>query len=326
MGFRSFFSNRQKAFERFWMRPVDSRVYALVRIAFALSALYNWQKLWPHRQALFSDRAMTDLGIVAASTKDTFFFSVFYHFHSPDAVTAVFLAAFLALVCLGAGVFTRTAAALAFVFHLSYSYRAFHVTHGWDVLLRVIALVLLFSPISRAWSVDHWRRNQRRSRRIGNVAQQVSTLSPAYGLVLLQLQLVVMYVTTAWQKLGDSFWRSGDMMGFYFMSMYSRFPSAFFAEHAWLSQLATYFTLFTEIALPVLLYHTRYRWLAFVLGFALHLGIGVMSPLWEFTFPTLTLYLAFLTGTDIARIERWVQRRSRGPSKSPRGGLKATQS
>ena len=45
-------------------KPVDVRIYAALRIAFAAVSLLNLVDLWPHRHAFFSPDGMIDLAEV----------------------------------------------------------------------------------------------------------------------------------------------------------------------------------------------------------------------------------------------------------------------
>lgn len=269
--------------DHLWFAPTDPQVYAVLRIGFSVVALLNLLNLWPHRHAFFSDTGLIDLAATRSQTEGGAYFSVFYLGDSPPMVTTVMVIAGLAMILLGLGILPRVMIALIFVFHLSYSYRAFPIIHGWDIMLRISSFFLLVSPLGD-------RRNG--SRRV-----------PRYGLVLFQVQLAVIYWQTVWLKLNDAFWRNGEFISYFMLSIYSRIPRAFWADQILLSNVLTFGTLAVEIAVPFLLWKERTRIWGFFIGWGLHIGIALFSEIWVFSLVTMMMYLAFLTGRDLTRIQ-----------------------
>lgn len=286
-------------FDEFWFGQVDSRVYALLRIVFAIVALANLIDLWPDRFAFFADTGIVDLEVTKQNIGHAPRFSVFFLSSSEAMVTGTMLVAAGALVCLALGVFPRIAAVLAFVWQLSYSHRSFPIIHGWDVLLRILALFIMISPMgSRMRLPNLWLPREPEKQ-----PEKKVEYVPRYGLNLIQIQLAVVYWQTVWLKLDDIYWRNGEFFSYFMMSMYSRFQSRAWAEWQTLSCIMTYSTLAIELALPFLLYFKRTRWFGFFLGFGLHFGILVTSRIWLFSIVVLIPYLAFLDGDDVKQLK-----------------------
>lgn len=284
----------------FWA-GVDPRVYALVRIALAVAALVNLIDLWPHRAMYFAEDGMIPLDAVHAMTHGTYYESIFYLVTSEGGVTAVFVGAALAILALGLGFCTRVAAALVWMWHLSYSHRAFPILHGWDAILRSYSFLVFVSPAGRVWSLDHLLYPR----------QTDGEDVPAYGLRLMQWQLFVLYATTAWLKLADPFWRNGQVLLYFAMSQYSRRPDdTFLVHHEWLSALGTYLTLVVETSLPWLLWFKRTRPLGFLAGFGLHFTIAATAELGIFSTCMIAPYFAFLDRGDVDWLVRLVRVRS----------------
>jgi hypothetical protein len=107
------------------------------------------------------------------------------------------------------------------------------------------------------------------------------------------------YVATVWLKAPDPFWRRGDLMAYFHMSIFARFPSVAAAHLPRLSVLMTWSTLVVEAVLPVLLWNKSTRRLGFALGLVLHGGIALTSTLWVFSLSMLPFYLAFLDDEDL---------------------------
>ena len=283
-----------RALERFWLSPSDPRVYALVRITFAITAICNLIDLWPHRQEFFSKSGLIDLATLQQNIGDEPYYSVFLYASEEQAVTAIFVIALISLACLGLGILQRPAAIVAFVWHLSYSYRAFPIIHGWDEILRIVAFVIMISPTSDTWSI----------KRLFSSRSEASAVS-RHGLVLLQLQLFVIYWQTLWLKLADEHWRSGEFVAYFQLSMYSRAPLEFWAHAEILSSLLTFGTLLVEFLLPLLLISRRTRGIGFAVGFGFHFGILALSKVWLFSLAICILYFAFLESENVTRLERF---------------------
>ena len=278
----------RRVVEFFW-GPADPRAYALVRMALAIGGAVNLIDLWPHRFELYASSGMIPLDAVHASMNGIRYLSVFDHVGSDAGVTAIFVAAAASLVALGLGVFPRVAAALVFVWHLSSSHRAPPIVHGWDHILRAYSLLVLVSPMPNVWSLG------RRGQRTGP-----TEAPPAYGLRLMQWQLAIIYMTTVWQKVPDAYWRNGQLLAYFSVSLFSRTPTAvLLVRHEWLSAVGTYVSLAIEAAIPWLLWFRRTRPLGLLAGFGLHFLVAVTARIAIFSTCMLIPYAAFLESPDI---------------------------
>lgn len=279
----------RKVVDFFW-GPSDPRTYALVRIALATAGLVNLVDLWPYRHEYLASTGMVSLDLIRNGARGGLYGSVFFWVTSETGVTAVVLLAALALLALGAGVWTRAAAALVFTWHVSYSLRAFPVLHSWDSILRIYSFIVLVSPTGRIWSASHVIRPDPRD------AEPV----PAYGLRLMQWQLFVIYLMTFWLKTPDPFWRNGQLLAYFSVSVFSRTPNELFLiRHEWLSAIGTYLSLAVEASVPWLLAFRRTRALGFLAGFGLHFMIGATAMLAVFSVCMIPPYMAFLDRRDI---------------------------
>ncbi|MCB1234841.1 MAG: HTTM domain-containing protein [Verrucomicrobiae bacterium] len=296
--------NAWSRLESFWFGAADARVYAIVRIVFSAVALANLVDLWPHRIAFFTEGGMIDRETLLRVSEGKPYFSIFYHVTSPAGVSAVFVVAAAALVCLGLGVAPRFAALLVLLWHLGYTQRAFVAIHGWDIMLRTFSFFLLVSPLGKPWTLARWLK--------GGHARRAELLVSRHGLLLMQLQLAVMYWHTVWLKVVDPFWRSGEFLSFFMLSFYSRFPYPFFAKATVLIAILTYATLVIELIVPNLLWCRRTRALGFLLGTGLHLTILLVTQIWLFSIIALMPYFAFLDGHDVDRALRLARRRKNG--------------
>lgn len=292
--------------ENFWFGASDPRTYALLRVAFSVVALLNLIDLWFHRATFFSDAGIIDREAFTGPPFDAMRWSVFQWIESGPGVTSVFLGVAVALICLGLGWMPRLMILIVFVFQVSYTYRGAPVVHGWDILLRIQAFILLCSPLGPSL-ITWWRSGQSGpvARKAGRV---VMTRLPRYGLLLTQWQLAVIYWQTVWLKVADVSWRNGEFISYFMLSIYSRFQGTEWADRVLLSAFLSYATLLIELAIPLLLWNRKTRWLGFLLGIGLHFSILVVAKVWLFSLAILVPYLAFLERSDFDRLAVWRRR------------------
>jgi hypothetical protein len=297
--------------ERLWFVPADPRVYALARIAFAVAVLWTLIEFWPIRDECFAAGGTLNLNVVRRMNGWQYP-SLLYLFESPSAVSLFFAVALLAAVCLAIGFMTRLSALVTYAVMMSYTHRAFAVTTGSDQLLRIFSLLIAISPIHRAFALDEFLHARR--------GRPATIAVPAYGLVLMRLQVFIIYYQTVWLKSGDAFWRRGDLMSYFLMSMYSRYPGRQWADWETLSAVLTYGTILSELAVPWLLLFRPTRALGFTIGFGMHLTIALLSKLALFSFCMLSTYLAFLERADVDALLAWARSRPDAASRPATAG------
>jgi hypothetical protein len=119
---------------------------------------------------------------------------------------------------------------------------------------------------------------------------------------------MLIYVCTVWLKAPDQFWRNGDAITYFMMSMFARFPDPSLANIGPIGAVLDYGTLVIEATVPFLLWMRRTRFLGVFLGVCLHVGIGITSKLALFTVCIVPLYAAFFERRDFERIAGWFGR------------------
>lgn len=278
-------------FGRIFLGTEDERVCASVRIGFAIAALFNLMFLWPMRETLFATGGTLDFQ-AAVDRSEIGTVLLFQAFQSAFGVSILMLAVAVALLMLMAGVLPRIAAIFVFVWHLSYCERAPIALTGWDWVLRAFAFLVMVSPTGR------WLPLQ--PRRVAS-----------YGLVLMRLQVLAIYLQTVASKLtnADPYWRNGEFLSYFLMSHFARWPGTWAAEHVGALRVGTYVALAAELAIPILLYVRRTRFYGALLGLLLHGSICVVGRNFEpFLLTMMMTYLAFLATSDVEFVQRWVLR------------------
>jgi hypothetical protein len=93
------------------------------------------------------------------------------------------------------------------------------------------------------------------------------------------------------------------------LSHHARWPGKWVLEFGDLLACGTHAIQLAEVAIPVLLWVRKTRWLGALFGFGLHAGICMFARGLELFFLSmLMIYLAFLRSEDIDHLERWTRR------------------
>ncbi len=284
----------RKLLERLLLAPADGRIYACVRIAFAVAALMNLILLWPERHCLLTDAGMIDQEV----TRQTYlwpYLTVFDWCRDDTSVAIVMLAAGAAMILLLAGKMQRLAALLIYVWHVSYTTRGLTGMGGWDEVLRCVSFLVLISPLPAVWSLER--------------ASEQAPAARSYGLTLMRFQLLVIYWQTVLERLDSKFWLSGEFMGYYLLSHNARWPAVWLVDFDLSLRGLTYLILIVEAALPLMLISRRWHRAGMLTGFLFHFGIFVTSyNLLMFLLSMMVLYVAFLRTDDINWMTQWAKR------------------
>ncbi len=246
---------RIESVRRFLFALDDPRVFAVLRIGFAIMTIACFLNLEPYWRFLWSDEGVFDLeyaqeklgrqALRGWDPEEGFYDywailnflwnkpSLFYFWGSPDFVVGYMLVFFFVLGLYGAGVFSRTTGVLAwFLMSGIYNRNALY-WEGTDTVYRCFWLILLFAKTGHAWSFDNWWRC-RRLRRQGRLedpdapqdpeaeASQASREPiyrrvPAWPRYLFMMQVAAIYCSTGSVKTG-SIWAAGDAL-YYALNM-----------------------------------------------------------------------------------------------------------
>lgn len=280
-----------RAWNRFWFSPEPVSTLALVRIAFGLVALAWTLALVPDLFQWFGADGILPRqpGGVAGTWGPL----------GPAAPDGVLVAALVVLIVgsasLVVGYRTRAAALLVFLGLLAFQRRDPWVFDSGDGLLRVIALYLALAPSGAALSLD-------RARRARDHFWEFPARAP-WALRLMQVQLSVVYLATAWAKLRGTAWNDGTAVSYALrVGDLERLPIPHFVTDSVLvANLMTYGTLAIELAIGVLVWNRRARPWVLGLGVALHLGIDYSMRVGFFTGAMFVLYIAFIPPETASR-------------------------
>ena len=263
----------------FWFRPIDGRVYVLMRMAFAFAATVNILLWWPSALDLLSDQGLH-------ATDPTTGFSVFHIFNSPIAVALMMMIAVLVHVLLFIGVKPRVCLVLSFIWHLSYFNYSQTGCGGMDFILGNFCFILLLSPLGSI---------------LNKSSLKMASSAPAYGAYLLRIQVFVVYWSTLLKRIHDPYWKNGDFFGYFMLSEFSTNPGEWVLDALPFLRYLTWAAILVELAIPLLLTFRKTWKIGLVIGIAFHLSIALIAPvIWEFTVVCIATFAAFFRFRDRA--------------------------
>jgi hypothetical protein len=273
------------AWERFWFEPVETSTFALLRIAFAVVILGWTLSLAPTVYAFYSNDGILpsqpDWPGAAA-------WGVLEVFSGDVTVTILYFLLLIGGIALLFGFKTRLAALVVFVCLVSFGRRNPWVLNSGDLLLRTLAFYLVLMPSGAALSADRWLKR-------GQAFWEFPARA-IWPLRLVQIQVSIIYLAAVWAKVRGDTWNDGTAVSFALrIGDIARFPvPGFITDSLVISNILTYGTLATELAIGILVWNRVLRPWVLLAGVGLHLGIDYSVRVGFFSYAILITYIAFL--------------------------------
>ncbi len=261
-----------------WL-TIDSRSVGLFRATIGIVLLLHFADRWSSSSDFYGSKGVFPATLVSSANEIPRFPTALTLIErQPFGMTVYFVVATGALAALTVGLFTRWSALLSLVVFSSLAHRNPYVLIGGDYVLGSMLLWMQVLPVGDRFSLDALRR-----RRCGCELPDARSMSPsrrsiaAFGVVL---QLGLIYLASAWQKTGSTWWQDGTALAHVLgMQRFLR-PGAELVSQlpdSWLSFLTRAVLVFEYLVLPLILLPMARPWLrrAALLGLvALHLGIA----------------------------------------------------
>jgi hypothetical protein len=259
----------------------DPRLAGVLRIGYGILLLINLVMWAPDLRLWFSETGLLPLAAAREIVNE----------HAPTVLGWISTDAWMwacygilvtAAVLLTLGWHTRIQAIIVLFGLTSFQNRNYTIVDGEDTLFRMFAFYLALCPAGWAFSLDA----RRRTHRGGTEAQPIP-----WGLRLFQVQMTVIYLSSAIEKTRGRAWLEGTDWtrgtALYYVSRlddaFGKFPVPAFAfETLWLVKLMTWSVLILEWGLPVLLWWKRTRRVALVVAILFHLSIEYSMNLFLF--------------------------------------------
>jgi hypothetical protein len=299
------------AWERFFFTPESTAPLAVFRIAYGVVAVLWTLTQLPHLFTFYGPDGVLPTPPPVPSGQ----WSVLTTLNSVPALAVVWLATLLAALALTAGASPRIAAIVLLIGIIAFTRRDPYVLNGGDLLLRVLAVYLVFAPSAESLSWDRWRKDRAHFWEF--------PLRAPWAMRMLQVQLSVVYLAAVWAKLQGDVWRNGTALSFALrMTDQLRVPNpGFVAGSPLLVEWLTFGTLLVELSIGLFVWNRRARWWVLGAGFLMHLGIEIFIMVGFFSLGMWCFYLVFLPPqrterTVLALRDRWQARRRPAPPSS----------
>ncbi|MEM9038619.1 MAG: HTTM domain-containing protein [Actinomycetota bacterium] len=277
----------RRGVDRLLFRPVSALPLAIVRIGVGF-ALLVWTA-----SMVFDVGDLLDDDAVVGPEFATAAFGI--ELTGDVAIRLALIGLTLAGLAVLSGFRPALFAVIAFVLLTLLQRRNPMILNSGDLILRNLTLLLALTPCGAALSVDRLRRH-------GRTALRSAPRVAPWGLRLIQLQVVVVYLFAVWGKSGAS-WTSGTAVSTAFrLEDLQRFAApSLLVESVLVVAALTWGTLVVELALATLLWVRRTRPILIVVGVLLHLLIDVFLLVGVFGITMIAGLLAFLDGDAVQR-------------------------
>ncbi|WP_433802069.1 HTTM domain-containing protein [Actinomycetospora sp. CA-084318] len=271
--------------ERFFFTPTSTAPLAVFRIAFGLTVT-----AWTATQVPYLFTFYGPDGLLPEPPAiGPWQWGLLTTNNTVIVLSVVFLATLLAGIALTVGSWPRVAAVVVLLGLMAFERRNPFVLNSGDVLLRVMAVYLVFAPSGESLSWDRWRRDREHFWEFPRRAP--------WALRMLQIQTSIIYLAAVWAKLQGDVWREGTALSFTLRMLDQlRAPSPdFVAQSGLLTEWLTFGTLLLELSIAVLVWHRRLRPWVLAAGVTFHLAIEVFIMVGFFSIGMWVLYLVFLS-------------------------------
>jgi hypothetical protein len=280
--------------ERYWFQPVPPHSSALLRIAFGALGLINLIGLTPV-DMFWSIDGLAPLPGGGLGLKTLLVDAGL----SDAAGWVIFGGLFLAFACFTVGYQSAWAGAACFAGTLLQIYwNPLPLSSAQQVLV-VILFCLVWTDSGACLSIDAWL-----ARRRGTSRHPTDVEHPMWPLRLIRIQVALIYLNSGLWKLFGASWRDGTAIYYALnLNVFHRVPFMVPAAAEWTLTIATYVTLFWELAFVFMLFHRVSRRIALVIGVLLHMGVWATLEVGPFSWLMIASYIAFL---DPQAVSRWV--------------------
>jgi uncharacterized membrane protein YphA (DoxX/SURF4 family) len=284
---------------RFFFEPTSPATIAVFRICFGFVIFLAVLGRYPFREMFYGEHAIVSYETMNAYFPEPAWLYFRWLPQSDPALNLYFLGLLAATVCLILGFCTRLSSVLVFLGLISLSNRNLFIDNAGDDLMRINALIMMFSQAGRAYSIDRLIRRRR-----GLEGEALPLLTP-WAQRLMQIQVAYLYADTFILKLPGEGWQNGTALYYalnYIELRRFRFPFMFY--YLWQIKLATWGTMLGEAALAFLVWFRRLRYPILIIGVLLHLGINLTMQFPIFQYVMITSLINFVYPEDF---ERWLK-------------------
>jgi uncharacterized membrane protein YphA (DoxX/SURF4 family) len=266
-------------------------------ILYCISSRADWHQMFALQPGSFVTRDLTEAIVTIGSAlvpRMSWLISAGQSvgLSEPGVLSIVWIALLVAGSCLVAGLFCRSAAIVAWFFHLSAIKSSALLSYGVDNFTSIGLFYLVLSPLPDHLSLDRrWRKWSLKSARLHSFWRRV-----------LQVHLCVIYFFSGITKLlGSGWWNGESLWRALTRPPFDILPNAVLIYGKYLFIPLGLIIGFLETSYPVFIWPRRTRaiWLASIIG--MHAAIAVMMGLYLFGLIMVVLNVAAF-GADLVRL------------------------
>ncbi|QDT00209.1 HTTM domain-containing protein [Adhaeretor mobilis] len=305
---RNYLVELWQAWNRFWFAPTDPATLSLIRVLGGAMLLYThfiWSLdleafIGPEGWVPVAYLRDNVLVLPGDDSKQLTVWSVFFWIKSTWVLWVVHLFALVVFACLMLGLFSRTAAVLAWLLAISYATRVTPGSYfGLDKANVMLATYLMLGPCGARYSLDRiWRLRK------GKEVSSEHSPSANLAVRLLQLHLCIVYLFSGLAKSQGATWQGGTAVWYAMASLeYQSIDMTWLAGWPLLVALLTHVTVFWEVFYCCLVWNRFTRPIVLWIAFAVHGGIALFMGMKTFGFAMLIANLAFISPEAV---RRWV--------------------
>ncbi|MEX0798453.1 MAG: HTTM domain-containing protein [Bacteriovoracaceae bacterium] len=180
---------------------------------------------------------------------------------------------------------TRISSIVLLITLTSINQRNINMLNSADILLRIMAILMVFAPAGNKFSIDAMIAKRKGERLKENWAPWVHRL--------VQIQIAVVYLSTVWAKAKGDLWFDGTAV-YYATRLedFTRFSVPFILDNLITLKMITWSSLAIELALGSLIFIDELRKKVIVIGVSFHLGIEYMMSIPTFEILMIACLLA----------------------------------
>jgi hypothetical protein len=281
-----------RAFDAFFFAARDSRLPDLIRIGYAALLLVNLLVLGHDLERWFGEAGVLPFD-ASQRIVDADALTLFAWLPRTDAVLwGAYLLLIAHVVLLLAGIAPRLQAACAFVWLVSFHHRHILLFDGEDTVFRLLCFLLIFLPTGRHYVLG--RRNPS------------PTLHPGWALRLVQLQVCLIYFSSAWEKAAGVDWLSGTAL--YFVArlddMFGTMPlPRVFFEWMPAVRFGSWAVMGLEFVLPVTLWIRNLRRPSLAAAFLFHAFTDYSMSLFLFHWIMAVALISFFEPRELDKLK-----------------------
>lgn len=292
------FAPLTRAWLQFWFQELPTTPIEITRIGVGIALLLYYGLATPYLFAIWGDDGWLPRTLLSQVVDDPLEQSLHYYMSAPwqqALFHAVFVAACTALAL---GWRTSWAKWLALIGLISYSYRNPTLTYGFHSIAAALLVILCYAPIGRALSLDRVREVRRA--KLSGLEARPPLATSAWGFActrLMQIQMAVLFLVSATEKLRGDEWWNGDAVWrvFTHTDYYSgSLLLDVLASNYWLVNIATYATVLIELAYPFLIWQRETRPYLLAAAIFLHVQFALLMGLYLFSFVMIMGHMSFV--------------------------------